>query len=106
MKRFFSILATGSALLCVVIAFAVATRVSATQANTVTITMQDFQFTPKDISIPVGSSVIWKNAGTKKHTATADDNSFDTGVVAPNASSAPVVFSKTGKFQYYWRHER
>jgi len=68
---------------------------------TVTINMKDFTFDVKDITIPVGTSIIWSNTGTKKHTATADDNSFNTGTIAPGASSAPIVFSKPGKIPYY-----
>src|SRR5215468_10588348 len=71
------------------------------QAQPTTVTMKDFEFAPKTITIKVGDSVVWANAGTKKHTATADDNSFDTGVVAPGASSQPVKFDKAGSFPYY-----
>ncbi|MHB8626198.1 MAG: cupredoxin domain-containing protein [Aggregatilineales bacterium] len=101
MKRIAAAFAALISLVSVLVGLGVAAAAPALQANTVTVTMQDFAFAPKDITIPVGSSVVWKNAGTKKHTATADDNSFDTGVVAPGASSAPVTFSKTGKFAYF-----
>jgi plastocyanin len=63
--------------------------------------MKDFEFAPKDVTVPVGSSVVWQNAGAKKHTATADDNSFDTAVVAPGASSQPIKFDKAGTFKYF-----
>ncbi len=101
MKRFIAAFAALVSLFSVLVGLGVAAAAPALQANAVTITMQDFAFAQKDVTIPVGSSVIWKNGGTKKHTATADDGSFDTGVVAPGASSAPVTFNKTGTFPYF-----
>src|SRR5882724_11154214 len=71
------------------------------RADTVTITMSDFKFDPPDITVQAGSSIVWTNNGTKKHTATADDNSFDTGVIAPGASSQPIKFDKAGKYLYF-----
>jgi plastocyanin len=70
-------------------------------AKTVTITMKDLQFSPKNVTINVGDSIVWTNAETRKHTATADDNSFDTGVIAGGASSQPVKFDKPGTIPYY-----
>ena len=86
------------------VATAAAVAPAATQAaasNTVTIVLKDFEFDPKTITIKAGTSVIFVNQGTKKHTATADDNSFDTGVLAPGASSAPIQFSKAGVVPFY-----
>ena len=73
-------------------------RVSAQQA--VTVTMKDFEFEPKTVTIAAGSTVTWVNSGTKKHSATADDGSFDTGLLTAGQSKA-VKFDKPGTFQYY-----
>ncbi len=84
--------------------FGLAQRVAASnllQGDTVTITMKDFAFDPQNITIHAGASVVWQNAGAKKHTATADDNSFDTAVVAPGSSSQPIKFDKPGTYLYY-----
>jgi len=96
--RFFAMLLS-VVVLTIGVTYAIAAP--AQQAQNVTITVSDFQFTAKDITIPVGSSVVWNNTGTKKHTATADDGSFDTGVIAPGTSSAPVKFDKPGTFAYF-----
>ena len=96
--RFFAMLLS-VVVLTIGVTYAIAAP--AQQAQNVTITVSDFQFTAKDITIPVGSSVVWTNSGQKKHTATADDGSFDTGVIAPGASSAPVKFDKPGTFAYF-----
>lgn len=80
---------------------AAATVAAAAGANVTTVVVKDFEFDPKTITIAVGSSVVFSNQGTKKHTATADDNSFDTGVLAPGSSSAPIKFDKAGTFPFY-----
>src|SRR6185369_4352513 len=69
-------------------------------ADTVTVVVKDFEFVDKTVTIKPGQSVIFVNQGTKKHTATADDNSFDTGVLAPGTSSQPIAFPKGGSFAY------
>jgi plastocyanin len=73
-------------------------RVSAQQA--VTVTMKDFEFQPKSLTVAAGTTVTWVNGGTKKHSATADDGSFDTGLFAPGESKS-VKFDKPGTFPYY-----
>ena len=62
--------------------------------------MTDFQFGPKEITVPVGTTVTWVNKGTKKHSATADDGSFDTGLFAPGESKS-VTFDKPGTYPYF-----
>jgi nitrite reductase (NO-forming) len=47
----------------------------------------------ENTQLPVNSKVIWINKDTLPHTATADDNSFDTGIINPGASSSPVTLS-------------
>jgi plastocyanin len=71
------------------------------QGETVTISMKDFDFDPQKVTIKAGSSVVWQNVGAKKHTATADDASFNTDVVAAGASSQPLKFDKAGTFAYF-----
>src|SRR5450432_709698 len=83
------------------VAIASGKQVTSAQADQVTVNMQDFAFVPANITVHVGGTVTWANTGTKKHTATADDNSFDTGVVAPGASSQAVTFTKAGTFKYF-----
>jgi len=51
------------------------------------------------ISVDAGSSLTWTNTGAQAHTATANDGSFDTGLVAPG-KSASVEFDTPGVFAY------
>jgi plastocyanin len=72
---------------------------------TITITgMNDSQsFSPSPASVKVGQTVAWKNADSIVHTATADGGTFDTGNIAPGATSTPVMMSAAGTFGYHCR---
>ena len=43
-----------------------------------TVTMKEFEFTPKEVKVKVGATVTWTNAGTTAHSATAIDKAFNT----------------------------
>jgi plastocyanin len=58
-----------------------------------------FAFSPQKVVIPVGGSVTWTNNDDVAHTATASDNSFDSGNLA-NGQSWTHVFAKAGKYSY------
>ncbi|MBC7911293.1 MAG: cupredoxin family copper-binding protein [Pyrinomonadaceae bacterium] len=64
-----------------------------------TVTIKNFQFTPKNVTVKVGSTVTWLNKeGT--HTVTADNGSFQ----SPNLSadkSYSHKFTKAGTYRYY-----
>jgi len=59
----------------------------------------NFAFSPQKVVIPVGGSVTWTNNDDVAHTATASDNSFDSGNLA-NGQSWTHVFTKAGKYSY------
>lgn len=48
----------------------------------VQVEMRDFVFAPTDVEVAVGSTVEFRNTGRALHTATADDGSFDSGLVS------------------------
>jgi hypothetical protein len=56
-------------------------------------------FGPKSITIHVGDTVTWINAGPTVHSATASDHSFDTGVLKKGASGSHT-FPRAGTFAY------
>jgi plastocyanin len=58
----------------------------------------DFKFTPPDVRVPVGGSVVWTNNDNQPHTATSS-GSFDAGAIQPGAS-ATVAFQTAGTFTY------
>lgn len=63
------------------------------------VTMRDFSFSPRTITVNEGDSVTWRNAGREPHSATATDGSFDTGTF-PGGASRSARFDKPGSFAY------
>ena len=61
------------------------------------VTIRDFSFAPKAISIGVGDTVTWSNQGKQPHTATGPG--FDTGTLK-QGQSASHTFAKAGTFNY------
>jgi len=68
-------------------------------ANDTSVTISDFKFTPASITIHVGDTVTWTNNGPSAHTATANDGSFNTGVLQ-KGHSASQTFTTAGTFTY------
>ncbi len=62
-------------------------------------TISDFKFTPATITIHVGDTITWTNAGPTDHTATASNGSFDTGILKKGAS-ASHTFTQPGTYAY------
>lgn len=60
-------------------------------------------FVPKVLNIKVGDTVTWKNNDSQAHTASKTGGpgpNFDSGGIAPGASSAPVTFNTAGTVTY------
>lgn len=71
-------------------------------AADVTITISGFAFSPSSASVKAGQTVAWRNADSVSHTATADGSGgFDTGNIAPGATSGPIKMSAAGSFAYH-----
>jgi hypothetical protein len=64
-------------------------------AETKTISIKDFAFDPKTISVNVGDTITWTNEGPSPHTVTADDGSFDAGNLDKGATFSHT-FDKAG----------
>lgn len=43
-------------------------------------------FKPADIGVDAGTTVRWRNTGAQQHTVTADDGTFDSGLLEPGAT--------------------
>jgi LPXTG-motif cell wall-anchored protein len=74
-------------------------RVVATAAASTSVTIRDFTFSPKSVTIDVGDAVTWTNEDDVEHSATAEDGSFDTGTFG-NGKSRSQTFDTAGTFQY------
>jgi hypothetical protein len=64
------------------------------------VTIKDFSFGPKTLTINAGDSVSWTNQGPTAHTATAKGGSFDSGLLETGKSYSHE-FSSAGSFVYY-----
>ena len=60
----------------------------------------DFAFEPGTVTVPAGSTVTWTNSGSRPHTVTADDGSFDSGRLDPGEQFSQV-FDQPGTFTYF-----
>ncbi len=80
----------------------VATATPAPASGSTRVTISGFAFS--SLTVAVGSNVTWTNADSAAHTATADSSSafqWDTGNIAPGATSAPIQFNQAGTFTYH-----
>lgn len=64
------------------------------------VTIQNFTFSPATLTVKVGDKVTWTNQDSAGHSATADDGSFDTGVIAQGQSGSNT-FTKAGTYTYH-----
>ncbi|HKP11443.1 MAG TPA: cupredoxin domain-containing protein [Blastocatellia bacterium] len=72
---------------------------TAARAATVTVKVSSFQFTPKTVTVAVGTTVEWVNSGGR-HTVEADDGSFKSDTLADGAKFSHT-FTKAGKYPYH-----
>lgn len=69
---------------------------------------ESLRFEPPVLTVASGATIIFANVGGKPHTLTADDGSFDTGVVTPGAeggrfagTSATFSVAKPGRYNFH-----
>jgi plastocyanin len=58
-------------------------------------------FSPNPDTVMVGQSVAWKNNDSITHTATSDASAFNTGNIAPGATSTKITMGTAGSFPYH-----
>jgi plastocyanin len=69
--------------------------------GTVDVTIQDFSFTPSNITIHAGMTVRWINVGPSAHTTTSDAGTWTSGTLAaPNGGTYGGGGSQGGTFTY------
>lgn len=62
--------------------------------------ISNFSFTPATLTVKVGDTVTWTNEDSTGHSATADDGSLDTGIIAQGKSGS-ATFNKAGTYTYH-----
>jgi plastocyanin len=60
----------------------------------------EFTYQPDPVVVQVGGKVSWQNQDTAPHTATADDESWDTGTIEKGKIGSET-FKEAGKFAYF-----
>lgn len=60
----------------------------------------EFTYQPDPVVVQAGGKVIWQNQDAAPHTATADDDSWDTGTIE-KGKIASETFKEAGTFSYY-----
>src|SRR5690349_15771443 len=60
----------------------------------------EFTYEPDPVVVQAGGKVIWQNEDTAPHTATADDGSFDTGIIEKGKLGS-ATFKQPGTFTYF-----
>jgi plastocyanin len=59
----------------------------------------DFAYDPDPVTIEEGGKVAWINRDSEPHTATADDDSFDTGTLEEGKLKSES-FKEAGTYEY------
>src|SRR5215212_5230559 len=72
-------------------------------AETKTVSIKDFAFDPKTISVNLGDTITWTNDGPSPHTVSADDGSFDSGNLDKGATFSHT-FDKAGTVAYFCKY--
>jgi plastocyanin len=69
-------------------------------ASKFTIVEEDFAFKPFEVTVEVGTTVVWVNKERAKHTATSDVALFDSGD-QPMGNVYEYTFTEPGRYPYY-----
>ncbi len=59
----------------------------------------DYFFNPNPLSVPVGTTITWRNVGAEAHNVVARDGSFSSSSMVPGEQFA-FTFTKPGHYAY------
>jgi plastocyanin len=65
----------------------------------VPVAIENYAFKAPTVTVPVGSTVVWRNSDDDPHTVTAENGSFDSKGLA-NGDSYRHTFVKPGRYAY------
>ncbi len=63
------------------------------------VSIMNFSFNPKSLTVKVGTKVTWTNNDSVTHTVTADNGAFDSPV--ESGSTFSFTFTKPGTYAYH-----
>jgi len=64
------------------------------------VTVSNFAFSPKQLSVKAGTKVTWTNNDSVAHTVTSDDGFFESGSLG-TGDTYSYVFPAPGTYKYY-----
>lgn len=67
--------------------------------QTVTVSMQDFSFSPQEVTVKVGDVVQWRNNGNVPHNSVSRTGAWQSQNLQPG-QTFPHKFNQTGTFVY------
>lgn len=76
-------------------------KITGTPVATNQVSIQDYAFTPRIISIARGTTVIWTNNDTVMHGVVFDDHGFASSGMLNQGASFSFAFDKVGQYTYH-----
>jgi plastocyanin len=64
------------------------------------VSIENFNFTSADLTVPAGTTVVWTNHDDVDHTVTASDNSFSSPAI-PTDGQFSYTFTTSGTYTYF-----
>ena len=86
---------------CAALLAAACLAVSAAQAATVPVTIDNFTFSPKEITVKPGDTVTWTNQDDIPHTVRASPDGAWKCSVMDTGESCTITFKEAGSFPYF-----
>jgi plastocyanin len=72
----------------------------ATTSQPAAVKLVNMTFTPAQLTVKVGTTVVWTSEDNASHTVSADDGSFDSGNMK-KGDTFEFTFTKAGQYPYY-----
>ncbi len=82
-----------------VAALAFAAPLPALAADSATVVMKNFDFSPMTLTVTAGTTVTWRNLDGEPHTVVSADGAFRSAALDSNESFA-FTFTKPGVYKY------
>jgi plastocyanin len=68
------------------------------------VTIRNFAYSPREIRIEQGDTVVWTSEDGVEHTVTADGGEFDSGDLIKGGPPFQYTFKSVGEVEYGCRH--
>ena len=73
---------------------------AARKPATVKIAIENMKFSPANVTVKPGDTVVWTNSDIVAHTVTSKGGAFDSKIIAPGGTFKYVA-RRTGDFAYF-----